>query len=86
MKLRIVNSSGEKVYEKTEYLRDSDFEWWIDDGEEVQLATIRIRDRDITPGLSSSGILYYEICDSYDGAFFSFSEYSLDISALPTRN
>lgn len=83
--IRIVNDNGETVYDNSHYISEYSFGQWTYRGETMLLASIRIYDEYITPGSSDKGTLYYQIYDQHDGYFFTFSEYSLDISDLPLK-
>ena len=85
VKIRIVNSKNETVYSKTHTVTEKDFGIWENKyyNEEWLAASIYIHDSDITPGLSTSGKIYYTITAS-DGSYWK--ECSLDISGdLPVK-
>lgn len=81
--IRIVNNAGVTVYQKTRIVKTTDFGTWTSSayGERL-LASVVIKDSDITPGTTEEGKIYFTI---YNEGYFSFSESTLDIDDLPLK-
>ena len=76
VEIKIVNDKSETVYTAIKIIRASDFSTWTRTltGAKNYLATIYIKDSDITPGKSSKGTVYFTV---YNSGYFSFDETAL---------
>ena len=78
--MRIVNTDGVTVYNKSKHFTESSFENWIRGGtDEYMLATIYIDPDEITKGSTEYGNIYFTVY----GDNYYFDEYSLYVTDLP---
>lgn len=82
VEIKIVNSDGVTVYNKSQAFTEKDFaEWTIDQTIEKYLASIYVAPSDITAGTSAEGKVYFTV----SGNDYYFEETVLDCYDLPVK-
>ena len=82
VEIKIVNSEGHTVYNKSHAFTESDFaEWTFDQTIEKYLASIYVTPNDITTGTSAEGKVYFTV----SGDDYYFEETVIDFYDLPVK-
>lgn len=82
VEIKIVNSDGVTVYNKSRHFTENDFsEWTFEQTIEKYLASIYIAPSDITTGTSAEGKVYFKV----GGDGYYFEETVLDCYDLPVK-
>lgn len=78
--IKIINSNNEVVYDAVRTVKYSDFGNWTQYGKSHYQADVEILTKDIKPGTSTNGKLYFTVTNP---GYFDFDEYILSIYDLP---